>query len=173
MLDHLFDQVKAFRREVPCEDDVTAVIVKATAPVVAEPSRVEERSLPTEKLPIAVSRVDYEYFQVEQQGDVDVLQIREKEILSPRKCMEIKNELVGYINDSEPSRVVVDFQTVERFSSEGINMCFKIKSALDTKNGILRLCGIHPQLREAFKALNLDGTVFEIHDDVGNALKSF
>jgi len=50
-------------------------------------------------------------------------------------------------------------------------MCFHVKSAVDDNNGEFRKCGLRLQLREAFKALNLNGTVFEIDDYVGNRIE--
>ena len=68
--------------------------------------------------------------------------------------------------------LIINFESVQRFSSEGINMCLQAKSTLDANNGELKLCGLLPQLREAFAALNLDGNVFQIHDDIEAALNS-
>jgi len=101
------------------------------------------------------------------------MHIREEEILSSEKCAAVKAELADYIESNQPSRVVLSFRNVKRFSSEGINICFQIKSVIDTSDGQLRLCEMGAPLRDAFKALNLDGTVFQIHDDLGTALSSF
>ena len=172
MLDHLFDQLKAFRRGAHSEGDITAVVVKASPPVQAGPAPSASEPESESRLPVE-AREECQHFDVEQKNDVAIVRIHEKKILSAQKCAEMKDELVRFIQSRETSRIVLCFDAVDRFSSEGINICYHAKSALDSKHGQLRLSGMQPQIREAFAALNLDGTVFEIHDDIATALNSF
>jgi anti-anti-sigma regulatory factor len=170
MVDLLFDHLNTFQKGGQLEDDLTAVVVKASSPVA---ELTDKASVDAESVPDVVAHEEFQYFDADQQGDIALLRIREEEILSSQKCAAVKAELVGYIQSEQPTRVVISFRAVKRFSSEGINICFQTKSVLDAMNGQLRLCEMGSPLREAFKALNLDGTVFEIHDDLGTALNSF
>lgn len=170
MVDHLFEQLDAFLGGAQLGDDLTAVVVKASPPVTEPVKKAPEKH---DEAHEAVAHREYQYFEVDTQQGVALLRIREEEILSSEKCAAVKTELAKYIQREKPMRVVLSFHSVKRFSSEGINICFQIKSVIDATDGQLRLCEMAPPLRDAFKALNLDGTVFEIHDDVGKALSSF
>ena len=168
MLDHLFEQLKKFRHDTRADDDITAVIVKV-APPVAKASSVEPADVTTQSTD-SVAHAEFKHFQVDEKSGVSVLRFREEEILSSQKCAEVKAELLSYINRNDPTQLVINFESVQRFSSEGINMCFHIKARLDEAKARLVLCGLNSQLREAFRALNLEDTVFEIHDDLSTAL---
>jgi anti-anti-sigma regulatory factor len=67
----------------------------------------------------------------------------------------------------------LDFVNVRRFSSEGISACLQVNRALADADCELRLAGLLPQIREAFQALSLDGTVLSIHDELDEAIASF
>ena len=171
MLDQLFDQLKAFRSETQPDDDITAVVVRASSPVRTETQDGAEFDEAQE--PAVVAHTDFKHFGAEKKGDISVLRIRDEDVLNSEQCAEVRAELASYLKSEQPSRVVISFASVKRFSSEGINICLQIKSLIDSMDAELRLCEMHAQLREAFKALNLDGTVFEIHDELGKALSSF
>ncbi len=39
--------------------------------------------------------------------------------------------------------------------------------------GVVRLCSMHNQVRQAFRVLRLDGTLFEIYESLPEALSAF
>ena len=73
----------------------------------------------------------------------------------------------------KPEKLIISLRFVTRFSSEGINVFLRLKKAMAAEETAFKLCEMQPQIREAFKALNLDGAVFEIRNDVDDALDSF
>lgn len=171
MIGSLFKELESFRQSAHPDDDVTAVVVKGS-PAPTDPTL--KRVPPTGSAHSATpTQGGYEFFDVDRQNGAAVLRIRVEEILSSQKCAQVRAELVSYLRTEKPNRVVISFQSVKRFSSEGINICFQAKSTIDDLGGQLRLCEMNQQLREAFKALNLDGTVFQIHDDITQAQNSF
>ena len=174
MLDHVFDEVKSFLGDSAQGHDIAALLLKSLPKVADAPAPTVDVGVSVSEEPQrAVAHEEYNSFDVDKQGDVAVLRFRDREILSTEKCDEMRSELVGFINRDKPSRLVISFQSVEKFSSEGIKLCFHAKKALEAQNSHLRLCELRPQLLKSFKALDRRGRVFSIHRDLGKALSSF
>ena len=104
---------------------------------------------------------------------VSVLCLTDAEILNSETCADLQNELVDYVHRVKPPRLIISWKNVTRFSSEGINVFLRLKKTMAAEKTAFKLCEMQPQIREAFKALNLDGPVFEIRNDVADALNSF
>jgi sigma-B regulation protein RsbU (phosphoserine phosphatase) len=170
MLDDLFTRLSSFTDQSGIIDDITAVLVKAQSRAAVSQAVKADDSRSAHQ---PVTHEAYGCFEVDKQADVTLVRLLDEEILSAEKCSEVTAELTEFVAQQEPPRLVLSFHDVRRFSSEGINMCLRIKGALDAKQAELRLCDMHPLIREAFKALNLDGPVFTIRDDVKDALSSF
>jgi anti-anti-sigma regulatory factor len=166
MLEHIFHEVKAFAQGKRPSDDMTAVIVKVGYPVGTQVDVQQEK-------PLIAPLESYDHFNlVEREGTI-VLHLTDIEILSTQTCADLQGELVNYVHSEKPSQLVVSLRDVARFSSEAINVFLRLKKALAAEQTAFKLCEMQPQIREAFKALNLDGGVFEIHNDIQDALKSF
>ncbi len=80
---------------------------------------------------------------------------------------------MNYVHSKKPAQLVVSLRDVARFSSEAINVFLRLKKVLAAEQTAFSLCEMQPHIREAFKALNLDGGMFEIHDGIQDALNSF
>ena len=177
ILDHLFGEVKTFLSDSAHEEDLTAVILKASsAPVPArKPATavVPAASSPSRSADRAVTHEEYSSFEVDKQGDVAVLRFREDEILTAEKCATVRDELVGLIRTQKPSRLVISFHSVQRISSEAVGICFHAKKTLDAQHSHLRLCELQPELVKSFKVVDKKGRIFSIHSDIAKALRSF
>jgi anti-anti-sigma regulatory factor len=62
---------------------------------------------------------------------------------------------------------------VAHCSTSVINGLLRAKKKLLAGGGRIKLCQLHPLIREAYRLLNLDGTVFHIHDSEAEALTAF
>ena len=99
-------------------------------------------------------------------------------ILDPRLfdtvlVSELDDELIGYIEDKKPRHLVIDFQRVTQCSTAVINSALRAKKRMVATNGVVKLCGMNKSIRDAYKMLNLDGTVFDIYADADAALAAF
>jgi anti-anti-sigma regulatory factor len=113
----------------------------------------------------------FRYFSVEQRGDVTLITMTWRDFLNQLANVEMKVELMKFCQDEKPGRAVVDFDNVERFSTELIGTMLSVKKLLG-EDGAIRLCGMDDLQRDVFRLLQLDGTVFQIHDTVDDALAS-
>jgi anti-anti-sigma regulatory factor len=114
----------------------------------------------------------YKYFRVEQLDDVTMLTFTTRDFVKQLATQEMKAELVSYAREQMPSRLLVNFENVDRFSTELIGTMLSLKKLL-SDNGIVKLSCLEPVHREVFRVLNLDGTVFEIYDTVDAARGTF
>ena len=64
------------------------------------------------------------------------------------------------LDQRRPARVLVDFDAVTHCSTAVINGLLRAKRRLLSYGGQLGLCHMRSTVREAYRVLNLDGTVF-------------
>ncbi len=162
----IFAAAERFCDRTSPDDDMTAILIKARADIPASDS-------PVDAPPAAVVKSSYKHIEVETIDGTVLLRLVDRSILDSQVCRHLQDELLEFLTTTEPARVVISFRTVERLASETISALLKAREAIVAKQGSLRLCEISPVIREAFAALNLDGTVFFIDDDEETALRSF
>jgi anti-anti-sigma regulatory factor len=114
----------------------------------------------------------YEHFRVERTGDVTIITPTVFDFLDQLTNLEAKKEFVQFAQTDKPTNLVVDFQNIQRFSTEFIGTLMSVKKQLGA-SGQMKLCAMQEMHREIFQLLNLDGTVFEIHEDAAKAVASF
>ena len=112
-----------------------------------------------------------EHFRIERRGDVTVVTPTVFDFLDQVTNFEAKRELIRFAQNEKPEKVVVDFSNVQRFSTEFIGTLLSFKRQMGT-GGKISLCSLQPVHRDIFRVLNLDGTVFQIFDDVQQAVDS-
>lgn len=112
------------------------------------------------------------HFRIERKGDVTVVTPTFFDFIDPTANFESKKELVEFAQRERPVKVVVDFQNIQRFSTEFIGTLLSFKKQMGA-GGKIKLCSLQPVQRDIFRVLNLDGTAFEILEDVSEAVRSF
>ena len=100
------------------------------------------------------------------------------ELIDPRlfdmaTITALQDELLSLFDQEQPRRTVVDFTRVSHCSTAVINGLLRAKKRIQANDGQLKLCGMINSIRDAYKMLNLDGTVFQIYDNLDDALDSF
>ena len=113
-----------------------------------------------------------EHFRIEQQGDVIIVTPTVFDFLDQVTNFEAKRELIRFAQNEKPHKAVVDFHNVQRFSTEFIGTLLSFKRQMG-EGARISLCSMQPVHRDIFRVLNLDGTVFQIFDDVTHAVESF
>jgi len=112
------------------------------------------------------------HFRIVRQGRVTVVTPTVFDFIDQTTNFESKKELIRFAQDEKPDKVVVNFQNVQRFSTEFIGTLLSLKKQMGT-GGKIKLCSLQPVQRDIFRVLNLDGTVFQILTDVDEAVRSF
>jgi anti-anti-sigma regulatory factor len=111
-------------------------------------------------------------FQVDAQGNVTILRIHGASLFAP-DADELCQQLIEFVSTRQPPRVIVDFSEVTRCSTAVINALLLVKKQLLSADGEVKLCNVSDGIRHVYRMLNLDGTVFEIHDSLSKALEAF
>lgn len=75
---------------------------------------------------------------------------------------ELSWEMIYLVDRFRPDRVALDFSQVLYFSTEGINELLKTRKHVLSKGASLKIVGMHKSVRAKFRALRLDGHVFDI-----------
>ncbi len=114
-----------------------------------------------------------QYFSVQMVADVAVLQVLAPKLSDSLTVSEFQDELMAMIETDLPKKLVVSFKGVQHCSTAIINGLLRAKKQLVVDNARLRLCGMTSMMREAYRMLNLDGTVFDIDDTLDESLAAF
>lgn len=115
----------------------------------------------------------HKHFEIQWAGDVCVVHLSDPKLFDTLIVTELQDELMSLIETEKPSKMVVNFSTVTHCSTAVINSLLRAKKRLISEAGKLKLSGMRETVREAYKMLNLDGTVFEIHDKPSDAVAAF
>lgn len=114
----------------------------------------------------------FHYFRVELVGDVTMVTPTVFDFLTQLANVEMKKELTKYAQQEQPMKVLVNFENIQRFSTEFIGNLLSMKKVLGPEAAV-KLCTMEPLHREVFDMLKLTGTVFPIYDTKAEACKSF
>lgn len=106
------------------------------------------------------------------EGDVTVVQILAPKLTDSLAVTEFQDELLEMLERDCPTKVVVSFKGVESSSTAVINGLLRAKKLLLRNDGRLRLCGMNRVIRDAYRLLNLDGTVFDIDNTLAESLRA-
>lgn len=115
----------------------------------------------------------YKHFEVETIRDVSVLRLIDPQLFDTLIVTELQDELIDFVEAATPGKVLINFSNVSHCSTAVINSLLRTKKRLIRDNGRLKLCGMRDGLREAYKMLNLDGTVFDIVDNPSDGIQAF
>jgi anti-anti-sigma factor len=117
--------------------------------------------------------MSYKHFEVENDQGVTVVQLTDLELLDQLVTHEMQGELVRFVDEEKPHRLIVSFDGVRRCSTEIINAMLRTRKRISAQEGDMRLCSMHHTIRDVFRMLNLEGNVFEIFDTLDEAKQGF
>ncbi len=110
------------------------------------------------------------YYVVESHGDSIVVQIVDAYLQGDALAECLKLELLQIVEANSPKLVVVDFQNVKLIGSLAVSSFLTVNQRLAGMGVFLKLCSMNDQLRQLFRTLRLDGSVFRIAATVPEAL---
>lgn len=115
----------------------------------------------------------HKHFEVQRAGDVCVVHLIDPKLFDTLIVTELQDDLMELIDTEQPGKLVVNFASVTHCSTAVINSLLRAKKKLLSMDGTLKLSGMSSSIREAYKMLNLDGTVFQIYDKPSDAIEAF
>ncbi len=116
---------------------------------------------------------EYKRFEVDMDGDVTIVRLNDPRLHEMILITELHDELMECLEQQQPRKLLVDFALVTQCSSAVINSMLLARKRLIKNNAQVRLCSMHKQVREAFRILRLDGTLFKIYESLPDALRAF
>ncbi|MBI2479226.1 MAG: STAS domain-containing protein [Planctomycetia bacterium] len=116
---------------------------------------------------------EYQHLVVRREGDVLVVELIDPKLFDTTTVTQLQDELLLLVDTERPIKVIIDFSRVVHCSTAVINGLLRAKRRVNANGGQLKLCGMTGGIRDAYKMLNLDGTVFQIHDTFDSAVLAF
>jgi anti-sigma B factor antagonist len=116
--------------------------------------------------------VEHERVQLDEGIVVTMVRFREPHIAETLEVEDMGKELYALVETQSSPRLVIDFSTVEFFSSAALGKLISLLSRVRARQGTLILCGIRPALLDVFRTCHLD-RIFQIRADREDALSSW
>ena len=116
---------------------------------------------------------EYKQFEVTHHDDVTVLRFVDVELSDLVLQDALHEELMALVEEDKPSKLLVDFGVVQYCTTGVINSLLTTKKRVVADGGAFKLCGLTKHVHDAFKALNLENTVFAVYATRADALAAF
>jgi len=110
--------------------------------------------------------------EVEDIGDVTVINFVDKKILDEQNIQVIGEQLFSLVDQEGRRKLLLNFGNVEYLSSAALGKLITLNKKLQGVGGRLILCNIDPQIYEVFEITKLD-KFFNIQKEEQAALQSF
>ncbi|QDU96835.1 STAS domain-containing protein [Lignipirellula cremea] len=114
---------------------------------------------------------DYRLLTIESRQDDEILVVclRGIDLIDRIYAQDFQRELSLLIQERQPGKLVVSFRNLGLCSTEVVNGMLQVRQQMLAVQGRLALCEMSPQIRQVFRVLNLEQTVFEIYDALEDA----
>ncbi len=116
---------------------------------------------------------EFSHIRVDQRDEITVVQLLDSHLVDRFSLIELHDELASLIDESRPHRLLLGFGYVRKFGSEAVNVLLRIHETIKSQDGQVHICDVPNGVREVFKILRLDGTVFHIAGTMAEGLESF
>ena len=110
--------------------------------------------------------------EVEDIGDVTVINFVDRKILDEQNIQVIGEQLFSLVDQDGRRKLLLNFGNVEYLSSAALGKLITLNKKLQAVGGRLILCNIDPQIFEVFEITKLD-KFFNIQKEEQAALQSF
>ena len=110
--------------------------------------------------------------EVEDIGDVTVVNFTDKKILDEQNIQIIGEQLFGLVDEDGRRKILLNFGNVEYLSSAALGKLITLNKKLQQAGGKLILCNIDPQIYEVFEITKLN-KLFNIQKEEQAALQAF
>jgi anti-sigma B factor antagonist len=110
--------------------------------------------------------------EVEDVGDVTVVNFKDRKILDEQNIQIIGEQLFSLVDEAGRRKILLNFGNVEYLSSAALGKLITLNKKLQGVGGRLILCNIDPQIYEVFEITKLN-KLFNIHKEEQAALQAF
>jgi len=100
------------------------------------------------------------------------LHLLPKELHESATATTLHDELLEFVDADTATHVVVSFEAVSKVATAVINGLLRARKRLLLRNGNLFLCTLSDGVREVFRVLKIEGTVFQIYSNGADAVES-
>ena len=111
-------------------------------------------------------------FALESIDDITVLHMVDPRLYDTILVNEFEVELAGYVS-AGAREIVVDFANVTQCSTAVINALITAQKQVKSAGGEIKLCQMKDMVRQAYRILKLDGSLFHIYEDIDGAVAAF
>jgi len=109
--------------------------------------------------------------EVEDAGDVTVVNFVDKKILEEQSIQTIGDQLFELVDGEGRKKLVLNFSNVEYLSSAALGKIIALNNRVKKAGGKLALCKIKPDIKDVFVITKLD-KIIKIVDDEQTAIQS-
>lgn len=109
--------------------------------------------------------------QTEVMGDVTIVRFTTPAIGAASDIQQLAGDLHTLIEQSQPTKLVIDFKLVSFFNSQMLGLLVDIWRRLKDCGGKVVISGINPNLTRVFRITNLD-KVFDFYPESNSAVKA-
>jgi len=110
--------------------------------------------------------------EVEDIGEITVVNFIDKKILDEQNIQKIGEDLFSLVDELGRRKILLNFSNVEYLSSAALGKLITLNKKLQQAGGRLILCNIDPQIYEVFEITKLD-KFFKIVKEEQAALQAF
>ena len=110
--------------------------------------------------------------EVEQIGDVTVVNFVDRKILDEQNIQIIGEQLFGLVDNEGCKKLLLNFGNVEYLSSAALGKFISLNKKVQAKSGKLVMCNINDDIYEVFEITKLN-KLFNIQKDEQTALQVF
>ena len=119
-----------------------------------------------------MSQASRRHLSTETIDGVTVVSFIDTKIVTEDNILEVGDQLYQLVDVEGKKNLLLNFGNVQYLSSAALGKLINLKKKVGAVKGKLKLCCIHPDLKEVFKITRLD-QVFEIYDEEQTALDKF
>jgi anti-sigma B factor antagonist len=101
-----------------------------------------------------------------------VVTFRDPKITDDELIRELGEEFFGLVDDLHHQRILLNFSTVQFYSSAALGKLITLQKKVSAAGGALRLCCLRHEIWEVLVITKLN-RVFSVHDDEPSALAAF
>ncbi len=110
--------------------------------------------------------------EVEDIGDVTVVNFIDKKILDEQNIQKIGEDLFSLVDELGRKKILLNFGNVEYLSSAALGKFISLNKKVQAASGKLVLCNIDAQIYEVFEITKLN-KLFNMQKDEQSALQAF
>jgi anti-sigma B factor antagonist len=115
---------------------------------------------------------DHKHLRVAENGDVAVIQFRDRWVKDFDQIEELGQELYQLVEGEAAPKLVLDFSDIEFLSSSALGKFISLHGKLRSHGGSMKLCALQPQILDVFLICRLD-RLFDIKKDLPEAMAAF